>query len=211
MRPRKTRGRDQPPAASGVSPRQHQQGNAEAAACPKDPRVTFITKRSESCSTNRARVKAQRLPQLLIQTAPRPERPWPYTDKPLPHQTAGTRQSAVQSGGDTRVMGGAPSQAGACPAVPQALAFRAESDLGTRGTGWNYRGTHPQLTPQHRVKASSQVTPPGKRVPTSLHTQHTCSDLLSSLQGGHSPQLIQPPLQAPAEHAALLTASVPPP
>ena len=92
----------------------------------------------------------------------------------------------MQSGGDTRVMGGAPSQAGAGPPVPQALAFRAESDPGTRGTGWNYRGTHPQLTPQHRVKATSQVTPPGNRAPASLHTQHTSSGLLSSLQGGHS-------------------------
>ena len=35
--PPKTCGRDHPSAASGVSPRKHQQGNTEAAACPKDP------------------------------------------------------------------------------------------------------------------------------------------------------------------------------
>ena len=35
--PPKTCGRDHPSAASGVSPRKHQQGNTESAACPKDP------------------------------------------------------------------------------------------------------------------------------------------------------------------------------
>lgn len=47
-RPPKTCGRDHPSAASGVSPRKHQQGNMEAAACPKDPPVwLFITKKSD--------------------------------------------------------------------------------------------------------------------------------------------------------------------
>ena len=35
--PPKTCDRDHPSAASGVAPRKHQQGNMEAAACPKDP------------------------------------------------------------------------------------------------------------------------------------------------------------------------------
>lgn len=36
LRPPKPCDRDHPSAASGVSPRKHQQGNLEAAACPKD-------------------------------------------------------------------------------------------------------------------------------------------------------------------------------